>query len=851
MYTGPSMNGSVPIAGPRPMPRDVGFPHWPTFVHAPPLLQPPPMIGLGCTEGGQCFLAEKQLKKIKRIRTRVDAGEPRNPYSAAAAVTSEGSPSLCLSGASSVQNLQGNYYTVDNPQLSWWNNNHQGQFQPPMSYCANPGVQPFPYFGQNQPFISQNQPNFLASSRQKGAAMLSELFAAHNKSTVDSMGLLDKLTHRQPNIPTSLIHSPEPDNVLLREILQGRKRDILSVEELEAARAIHQNIANNNNNHPLYNKKPTTLIDLKPHENVVSIDEKPKDHNSSHDSVVEDDDIHCDSNEITDVTNETGSPDSSTELSSSDPKKNRLESIVSVIRSSSPSPSITNGINGCKKRKLYMPQQHEITNNVEIPVSSSSPSLSPPLPENKSRKIEADVHEVEDDNANLQIDLSIRSESKLRRTPTPDMPRSSSPKPMDGEFPSNDIPPPNYLFDYAKHLLNARTQNLQHVSHLQEIQNTSNDIISHKLSLLRSLHGGESGQGNQSLAEIESLADLLKTEITSSLTVIIDSIVNKFVQQRKLMCKRNENTAPEISLAHDFNSFKNFKSNISKSGGFNSQSSLSNIRPPISDHNISAINFSAHLRPPLYKSTPNIFGSTLPPVSIGETSPFNTSHEPEQDEALSLVVTPKKKRHKVTDSRLTPKTVGRLLEDLPRYPQITPTSGNTSPRYHSPPTPPMPSHTSAIPSLSHSIHHSLQHPHLHPTRPNPFHQAPPPLLPASLPSSLGMPNPSLHDTTSLLYSGVYSTFNRGPPSPPDNRRDTSPLLPHHLPHHPHHPLLHPAFLAASSPDTFSHFLKANEDRISDCSPGDGNFDQHHLSFYTDRGEYRELSLILQYMFKHF
>jgi len=34
---------------------------------------------------------------------------------------------------------------------------------------------------------------------------------------------------------------------------------------------------------------------------------------------------------------------------------------------------------------------------------------------------------------------------------------------------------------------------------------------------------------------------------------------------------------------------------------------------------------------------------------------------PEQDEALSLVVTPKKKRHKVTDTRITPRTMSRVL----------------------------------------------------------------------------------------------------------------------------------------------------------------------------------------------
>lgn len=864
------------VGGLRPSPRDVSYPYWPSLPLAPPLVHPPPMVGIGCPEEGPCFLAEKQLKKSKRIRTRVDAGEPRNPYSAATALASVGSLSsnLCASVATSVVSgavaaAAGPHIALGGGQLSrypaphpsvvqsWWRatnpHHYQQTLQHPMTYCATAGaaVQPLPlvhYIAQpHQPL-----PHCLVTARQRqgAAAMLSELFGGHKTSSASNgMGILDKLASGGSDA-AALLKGPEPDNVLLREILQGRKRDILTLEEIEAARALHQNI--NNNNSPVY--KNSSTVEMTNADS--SADETTREHNTSHDSAVEDDDIQCDSGDGADVTDagDSGSPDSSPE-SGGDPKKNRLESIVSVMRCSPPPSHVLSGnsINGCKKRKLYLPQQHESRQANDSTMGSSpsgsgsSPPQSPQPPGIKTRKLEArnsqDVHDVEDEATDLQIDLSLRSEARLRGSSSPDLPRASSPKPLASMSGSDCEVPSNYLIDYAKHLLNTRNQQSLHHHHqqqaaaVQELQNSSQDI-SHKLSLLRSL-GGEVGVSAAGLAELESLADLLKTEITASLTVLIDSIVNKFIQQRKLMNKQNESVSAELTYtSSDFSTPRSYKTNISKPNGFNPPTSMAQIRPPTSENNLNGLNLPPHLRSPLCKPPPNLFSTSFPTVSMGQTSPFS-SQEPEQDEALSLVVTPKKKRHKVTDSRLTPRTVGRLLEDLPRYPQITPTSGNSSPRYNSPPSPPPPQSSLPPHSLAHNLHHSLQHPHLNPSRPNLFHQPPPPLLPVSLATSVAIPNPSLHET-SLLYSGVY--YNRGPPSPPDNRREESPVGPH-LPPHPHpHPLLHPAFLAASSPDSFSHFLKANDDRGSDCSPADGPpFDQHPLSFYADREfrEYRE------------
>lgn len=108
--------------------------------------------------------------------------------------------------------------------------------------------------------------------------------------------------------------------------------------------------------------------------------------------------------------------------------------------------------------------------------------------------------------------------------------------------------------------------------------------------------------------------------------------------------------------------------------------------------------------------------------------PFCKQENPEQNEALSLVVTHKKKRHKVTDTRITPRTVSRILggqEGMGMSPASMEHSQCTSPR------PP----------------------------PYPHHHQPPPMLPVSLPTSVAIPNPGLHE--SQVFS-PYSPFFHGP-----------------------------------------------------------------------------------------
>merc|ERR1711935_1005018 len=128
------------------------------------------------------------------------------------------------------------------------------------------------------------------------------------------------------------------------------------------------------------------------------------------------------------------------------------------------------------------------------------------------------------------------------------------------------------------------------------------------------------------------------------------------------------------------------------------------------------------------------------------SSPSPTARDmspPEQDEALPLVVTPKKRRHMVTDTRITPRTLSRVLggeplaelhKQFPNFQGFKGMQGNLD------------GHPNAInsPRLTGA---PMPHP-LFPGLP-----APPGLL-AGLPTSVAIPNPSLADFNP--FSSFYS-----------------------------------------------------------------------------------------------
>lgn len=294
-------------------------------------------------------------------------------------------------------------------------------------------------------------------------------------------------------------------------------------------------------------------------------------------------------------------------------------------------------------------------------------------------------------------------------------------------------------------------------------------------------------------ADLEGLAEVLKSEITASLASLIDSIVTRFVHQRRMMGKQSEMAA---AAAEQLNkdlmraqrmlaerkspNQKQERQPVQMSGNPPVQHpGTPNGVPSFMAHNpmlmpqmngprapgaaafplhaeASGPGHGAHVRPPtgMFQTPPK----PLAPLYGHINGHFDREQNGEQTEAINLVATPKKKRHKVTDTRITPRTVSRLLggEGVGQSPES---------KFPESPSP----------------------------RPFPGGMA--------LSTSVAIPNPSLHE--SQVFS-PYSPFfgaggmARSPPAVPE--RESPPL--------PHAPaLLHPALLAAAhhaSPDYLRH-----------------------------------------------
>ncbi|KXJ75748.1 hypothetical protein RP20_CCG011126 [Aedes albopictus] len=262
-------------------------------------------------------------------------------------------------------------------------------------------------------------------------------------------------------------------------------------------------------------------------------------------------------------------------------------------------------------------------------------------------------------------------------------------------------------------------------------------IPSDLTSRLNMMRSSVSSVGPMSGSDLEGLADVLKTEITASLSNLVDSIVTRFVHQRRFLGKQSEAAAAaaeqlnkDLMMASQLlDRSKSPRTKVSSERGptsGNSSSSQSGNGPmlntnlnsapnpnqppagnpmipgqqgngprlngqafppmgmpmhvnnapthdPKTMNNMNQLNMPPHVRP---SPSTAMFQTPKPPQNLNsvaaaalynsmsalgntQVNPFcmpEPRENPEQAEALSLVVTPKKKRHKVTDTRITPRT---------------------------------------------------------------------------------------------------------------------------------------------------------------------------------------------------
>ena len=497
--------------------------------------------------------------------------------------------------------------------------------------------------------------------------------------------------------------------------------------------------------------------------------------------------------------------------SAKDQKASRLENIVGGLARSTSSPLPPQG---CKKRKLYQPVQHDVSEDelkenekreepeqkklkdgIENHIKSMQDQFQ--KMHQKIYNIKNDENADPEDTSELQIDLSqedkkfnkeeITIEKRLNPKPFaslahPLLNGSAEPLPI----PPSPLNPPNYM-DLAKRFLQERQDQVTKEMITRDIVESTigKNEIAEKLKAIS--------------PELEGLADILKSELKTSLTIIVDSIVQKYLtQKRQPLSKFSENSffnheprnktpsgrAPQV---RDRSTPRTIQQPVSMANPSSLSNSLATTNNLVMSGSIAQprISFPAPVSGELAAPKPPMMAALYPSFG-GQISDDEKDDESEQDDALNLTVTPKKKRHKVTDTRITPRTVSRLLGEQPSMADLHKHFGPGGPFMNPgflprPPFPGLPG--SFLPNIPTSLNPSLSHPGDH----FPF-------------SPFGFPGP----------------LSRGRDLSPPSSRPRSASPPRDP--RPPPPLIHPAILAAQSPD-FPHMRHLNDDQRPSSEAG--------------------------------
>ncbi|KAJ8963368.1 hypothetical protein NQ318_018844 [Aromia moschata] len=792
--------------------------------------------------------ADKLLKKTKRTRQRVDAGEPRNSYSSIPNFSSR--PAFLGTG----NNLYGAIFT------------QQQQFG-----LFGPGFPP--------------------------AKMLNELLGGRQKpGDAAAADGVDDVIRSCEGSPPAASAGDKLAHHMLRDILQGRKHELLALEH-DMRNGQDNHIINNNNNEP--KASPERGDDKE------CLADAAGDGRQQADALMEEALNGMETESLPSPKAEPASP-----AKPEDAKKARVENIVSGMRSSPAPPQV----NGCKKRKLYQPQQHD--SNAERYDDDEEDDIEPIRQKRVEKSmLKSQLRSMQEQLAEMQqkyMQLCTRVEqgseesqeieeipsdsehSKRSAPPSPltagtPTPVPSQPPTLTQEVSKLKISPPGptfhngFLHNAHQHMSSAAAMYLG-VSHKLLMEQEARlakeaaaatamtgecqqqpqqpqpqpqqqpqaqqqqqqqappqppkpDQIAERLSMMRSIHPATG-------TDLEGLADALKSEITASLSSLIDSILHRFVHQKR--CKQQdaataaEQLNKDLMMASQLLDRKSPRTKVAEqrpqapppqpphqqqpnhSGG--GQMVNGGCPPMMSVHAAMHSGMQKpsemHVRPPMFQP-PKPPGISAPLYGMGHPFCVSKQETPEQNEALSLVVAPKKKRHKVTDTRITPRTVSRILGQeggMGMSPAAMESSACTSPR-----PPPTTSRRRCCPSRCprRSRYPTRAYTNLRFSRP-------------TAPSSTDQATATTWRCRMLDKKFASSS----PPRMHKIERESPPI---------HHPptLLHPALLAAAqhggSPD-YGHMRAPsgginmdNGDRNSDCNSGDISYDgmQPTISFLCE------------------
>jgi hypothetical protein len=372
-------------------------------------------------------------------------------------------------------------------------------------------------------------------------------------------------------------------------------------------------------------------------------------------------------------------------------KASRLENIVGSLGRSTSSPLPMP--QGANKRKLYQPVRETGEEEAKEEVEEEEP-------EQKRMKdgIESQIKSMQDQFVRMQEkfqnhndenadpettsahELHLDTERKqqleavtIERRPNPKT-FGQFPHPLlNGGVESLPLPPtslnPNYM-DLAKRFLQEQQDKVTKEMITKDIVHSTlgKNEIADKLAAIS--------------PELEGLADILKSEITTSLTIIVDSIVQRFLTSKRQPLgqldqhDRHKTPSGRAPQVRDRSTPRTVANPLSMASPMTSSNS-----PLNAGNNLVMTSSCPPLRMmPFPAMQAGQMPSLYPLPGNGQLSEDEREDESEQDDALNLVVTPKKhKRHKVTDTRITPRTVSRLLGDQPSMAELQKHFGPASP----------------------------------------------------------------------------------------------------------------------------------------------------------------------------
>ena len=440
---------------------------------------------------------------------------------------------------------------------------------------------------------------------------------------------------------------------------------------------------------------------------------------------------------------------------SADAKRARVENIISCMRASSPSGKMNGSCHPPSpgrrpKRKQYTPQQHDA--NGDEPCS-------------KLRRQEKGL---------LHQQLKFMQEQLTK---------------MQSQYTEVfDIGTGNMFGDKSHNIVSKGQDNCDSKFHEQskigvlsaaiEQMTDATDFV-RRASMLNERSPSQQALGFRmdASSDLRGFAKILKSEITRSVGTLVDSIVTKFVENqyksdsrfksiptltgfdKDTVLNNNNNKCNNNIVSNHCAAGRDRSTTIVRDGP--RHSTPKPTRTKVTDRMVNPL-FDDHAKSfadlakmhPHFFAPPPFYTNQMAAAAAAAAAAMQPTYgkEPEQTEALSLVVsTPKKKRTKVTDTRLSPRAARALLQD-PSVHGSRPEFGRPFPLSGTPPHERYP-----LPSL----------------------------LPMSLPTSVAIPNPSLqHSDVLAMYSHAndHRTFGDGlhqiPSHSPSTAEHGSPSMAH-------------------------------------------------------------------------